>query len=392
MAEQQTLSDETTSALVALVRQRQALIKSTARADRAACDAGIDELYRLCNRAKPEKIWCNTPLQAVKEAGRQRRKKRILPFRQLTTDLGLERGSYSRITVERAPRRRSYPTALGLSQELLEAHGDLDSMNQTGWSWSPSWAAGSVVPAKPHRGLVHNLTQCVERSLLEGVRRVGGELPSWANVTHSAEEIIHFTPMELIDRLRGVDIARSPHAVINAIIHNCGHFLPREGACFLSERPSALRFSENGDLHAEGEPAISYSAGFMHYFFWNGIPVPETVGLIPSAAITPDYIRGHSTWLERNILIARMGLENFLAESDAIVTHEDETGKLWKARFGRGNTYSWSVVEVINGSPEPDGKFKHYFLQVPPAMRTARQAVAWTYGLAEDQYQVAMRT
>ena len=131
------------------------------------------------------------------------------------------------------------------------------------------------------------------------------------------------------------------------------------------EAISAALLDENGDLHAEGETAISYSAGFMHYFFWNGIPVPETVGMIPSAAITPDYIRGHSTWLERNILIARMGLENFLAESDAKVTHEDETGKLWKARFGRGNTYSWSVVEVINGSPEPDGKFKRYFLQVP---------------------------
>jgi len=29
---------------------------------------------------------------------------------------------------------------------------------------------------------------------------------------------------------------------------------------------------------------------------------------------------------------------------------------------------------------------KHYFLQVPATMRTPREAVAWTYGLSEQEY------
>ena len=47
---------------------------------------------------------------------------------------------------------------------------------------------------------------------------------------------------------------------------------------------------------------------------------------------------------------------------------------------------SWSAIEVMNGTAEADGSRKRYFLRVPSAMRTAREAVAWTYGLTADQY------
>ena len=47
---------------------------------------------------------------------------------------------------------------------------------------------------------------------------------------------------------------------------------------------------------------------------------------------------------------------------------------------------------MINGTPEPDGSHKRYFLQVPPTVRTPREAVAWTYGLSERQYRPVVRT
>jgi len=40
----------------------------------------------------------------------------------------------------------------------------------------------------------------------------------------------------------------------------------------------------------------------------------------------------------------------------------------------------------LDVTPEPDGTYKQYFLQVPPTVRSARQAVAWTYGLTEHEY------
>ena len=50
------------------------------------------------------------------------------------------------------------------------------------------------------------------------------------------------------------------------------------------------------------------------------------------------------------------------------------------------------MVEVVNSTPEPDGTRKTYFLRVPPTTRTAREAVAWTFGLRADAYRPAVET
>jgi hypothetical protein len=42
--------------------------------------------------------------------------------------------------------------------------------------------------------------------------------------------------------------------------------------------------------------------------------------------------------------------------------------------------------------PEPDGTRATYLLRVPPTMRTAQQAVAWTYGMAAEDYHPAVQT
>jgi uncharacterized protein DUF6745 len=74
----------------------------------------------------------------------------------------------------------------------------------------------------------------------------------------------------------------------------------------------------------------------------------------------------------------------FVALGGAARIAEDETGVLWRKIW---LTYdAWAAVEVINATPEPDGTHKHFFLQVPPDMRTAREAVAWTYGLTPRAY------
>ena len=44
------------------------------------------------------------------------------------------------------------------------------------------------------------------------------------------------------------------------------------------------------------------------------------------------------------------------------------------------------LVEFVNSTSEPDGSRKTYFLRVPPDTGTARDAVAWTFGLGSDEY------
>ena len=61
----------------------------------------------------------------------------------------------------------------------------------------------------------------------------------------------------------------------------------------------------------------------------------------------------------------------FIAEGGAYRVSQDETGVLWRQRW---RWEAWAAVEVVNGTPEPDGTHKHYFLQVPANMRSAREA------------------
>ncbi len=44
------------------------------------------------------------------------------------------------------------------------------------------------------------------------------------------------------------------------------------------------------------------------------------------------------------------------------------------------------LVHVTNATPEPDGTRRRYFLRVLFDMRTAHEAVAWTFGLGPEEY------
>ena len=50
------------------------------------------------------------------------------------------------------------------------------------------------------------------------------------------------------------------------------------------------------------------------------------------------------------------------------------------------------MVEVVNSTPEPDGTRRTYFLRVPPATTSAREAVAWTFGLRGDDYRPSIES
>jgi hypothetical protein len=100
--------------------------------------------------------------------------------------------------------------------------------------------------------------------------------------------------------------------------------------------------------------------------------------------ITMDKILRAPSADVRRIMIERVGAERFIAMSGARMISRDETGALWSWQFS--SRQQWAAVEVENGSAESDGSYRRFFLQVPPRMRSARQAVAWTYGLDEHQY------
>jgi hypothetical protein len=85
-------------------------------------------------------------------------------------------------------------------------------------------------------------------------------------------------------------------------------------------------------------------------------------------------------------MIEIMTPQRYVALGGTVRVAEDETGILWRKAWLASD--AWAAVEVINATPEPDCTRKHFFLEVPANMRTAREAVAWTYGLSANAHLV----
>jgi len=155
-----------------------------------------------------------------------------------------------------------------------------------------------------------------------------------------------------------------------------------ERVAVVTERPVALHRDNLGRLHHGDGPALSYSDGFgMHV--WRGMPIPpEVAEVLPR--LTVERIRAEGNAEVRRVMLEYFGFDRYLRESQAIRVHEDETGVLWRVELPGDEPLV--MVEVVNSTPEPDGTRRTYFLRVPPRTVRAREGVAWTFSVTEEEY------
>ncbi|MBI1220820.1 MAG: hypothetical protein GC186_20025 [Rhodobacteraceae bacterium] len=143
-----------------------------------------------------------------------------------------------------------------------------------------------------------------------------------------------------------------------------------------------------GRVHADNGPAICWPDG-TEIFAWHGYPVTPDI-LDPVLPITPSRIEGTSDPAARRALIDRYGLGRYLREAGACELERDECGRLY--RLSQPFDEPIVAVRVRNATPEPDGDFQEFWLRVPPATRTAREGVAWTFGLDERDYRPSVES
>jgi hypothetical protein len=175
---------------------------------------------------------------------------------------------------------------------------------------------------------------------------------------------------------------------IKQLTENSGWWWPYENLCFMTGRPVEVHRDNRGRLHNESGMAIRYADGWGFYA-WQGILVPEYVILLPEP-ITTEMINAEPNAEVRRVLIERFGLDNYLKEGTVLKVHQDVCGTLYRMNL-RGDE-PILVVRVVNSTPEPDGSYNEYFLRVPPNILRARQAVAWTFGLTEEEYEPLAET
>jgi len=161
-----------------------------------------------------------------------------------------------------------------------------------------------------------------------------------------------------------------------------------EGICFVSDRPEFLACDEQGRLHHESGKAISFSDGF-NLFSWHGVTCTREFIERPEK-ITISMIEAQNNAELRRILIERFGASKYILATNAQLIDESQFGSLYVKQIPGDEPLT--MLRVVNSTPEPDGTFREYFLRVPPDVKTAHDAVAWTFDLKAKQYNPARET
>ena len=169
---------------------------------------------------------------------------------------------------------------------------------------------------------------------------------------------------------------------------SAGYAWPNRDFLIICDRPADILLDAQGRLHGANGKSIHWRDGWGLYH-WHGVEVPAHVIEEP-AKITVREIEDCKNAEVRRVMIERYGQDRYLVESGAKEIHRDDWGVLYRKDIPDDEPLV--MVKVVNSTPEPDGTFKDYFLRVPPEMRRAKQAVAWTFDKSEELYAPTQQT
>ena len=359
------LTSQQTAALGRYHARWAAIGRSTEPADRSAAEEGVRLAYRLAGLAPPARVvWCDSPLALARLAGRASRadgvnvKSAVLdrPCRKVAASVRSRLSRRVRAMVE---------NTVNATDALVAA------------------AAQSVLRATPNEEvtLLRYLREARPLSLAFALRTLLGRCGLGYDAA-GQHDLAVLGGYEYLHDVLGLREETAPLLGLWQVAKSAGWLQPHENVCWLVERPCILRGDAQDRLHSTNGPALQFADGWS-VWAWKGVEVPRWLIEKPER-ITLAAIDDEDNVQVRRCMIEIMTPARFVKLGGAMRVAEDETGILWRKIW---LTYdAWAAVEVINATPEPDGSHKHFFLQVPPDMRTAREAVAWTYGLSPKAY------
>jgi uncharacterized protein DUF6745 len=215
------------------------------------------------------------------------------------------------------------------------------------------------------------------------------------------------------DVLGWEDPALDRFTIDEQLASSCGWVWWHENVLAISDRPSIIHRDAQGRLHCTDGPAIAYRDGWAIHSV-HGVVVPADVIEDPSSVTVARISDEHNAEVRR-VMIERYGASRYLMDSGAAVVHRDPVGILYRKELDSDEPIV--MVRVLNSTPEPDGvmsreeaiavfgdaakaalsapadaRFKEYMIRVPPNVRTAHEAVAWTFGLGVNEYHPALET
>jgi hypothetical protein len=331
-----------------------AVAAATGPADREAAEEGVRLAYRAAGLRPPEQVvWVDSPRAGVAAV-------RVLE------DVG-------------RPVRDAVRTA-SWAEERRRLH---DALGPAGWSdhWGRTGAA--------LWDTTHALAERIRTGVAEAYAQEAAALADGdADEAATERTAVRLLLMDAVPGqhdaawLAAFDGRGDRLAGLAAVAAEAGWWWPFEKAVVLCERPVALHRDGAGRLDRGDGPALAFADGFSLYA-WRGMPVPAEF-LAELSSLTPERIRSEENAELRRVMLEFHGYDRYLSESDARPVHRDETGVLWRIALDADEDVV--MVEVVNSTPEPDGTNRTYWLRVPPGTRTAKEGVAWTFGLDASAY------
>ena len=151
-----------------------------------------------------------------------------------------------------------------------------------------------------------------------------------------------------------------------------------EDVVVFQHRPEVIKFDENNRLHCQDGPAIRFRDGFSIYS-WHGVQIPEEWLSNPSS-LTPQIALTWNNMEQRRCACDILGWAKILNSLDAKVIDTDidpEIGQLVEVDLG-GELGREKFLRVLCGTG------REFALPVPPEMKTALEANAWTFDISPD--------
>jgi hypothetical protein len=358
---------------------------STQPADRGCAEAGVRLAYRAANLGPPvHLVWFESPLAGA------------LATSWFARGLGSStpRGSLRRIK-DQVKAQVAALVADGVGYQVGEPVRDRvrDQVlarighrlrRQVGKNAWP------LVGARIWSALDRELRPLNESIISQLTSQLRSQVAALAQLRHCAAGQFDASWVGLYESFHALHLTAVTEelAGICMLTQSCGWWWPFSGLCILTERPTSLARDDEGRLHNASGPALTYPDGWSIFAF-HGVRVGEAVIRRPES-ITVRQIQRESNAEIRRVLLDKYGFDRFVLDGGGQRIHTDSFGTLYRCELP--GEEPGLIVCVTNSTPEADGTHKRYLLRVPPSITTAREAVAWTFGMSEQDYSPTIET
>jgi len=198
--------------------------------------------------------------------------------------------------------------------------------------------------------------------------------------------------------------------LLDAYIDGCWLLFWTKDTVYWAAKPTVHVDRTNGNRRLHNNSHAALESDIENLYFLDGVMVPAFVVVEPKW-ITMKHIVQEENAEVRRIMLDRFGWERFAEEGEFEIVHQDrqefnfpaipvsdmvdaesrlvttyrkgiEIAQLLRSKnIMRGDGQPLTLVRITDPSTG-----RRYHLRVPPSSTTAYGAIAWTFGMTEDQY------